>query len=543
MYPLAPYNLAQYLQEVSDYNSGDRKLHKTRTKTLLTALGCLSSALFYLHVTQVIKHKDIKPENVLVDRHGSMLLADFGISKKYQGDTATSGPTPFTEKYAAPEVAAQHNRDLSADVFSLGCVFLEMTTMILGESLKTLDKEVFDGTSGDSWPKKAYRECIPTVEIWMSHLKGISLREGSPWDGHPYSSLSESRASQYEQTAGKHSLQERYLDIILAMMSERPYERLSMQDLYHVFTEFAADCFECHDSVSFQSEWHNGSGTDAWTLESTACSAGKKYSFKEQQLDIHHLRANVPSAQVSQVVKRSRTGNSEDTAMIRKSKQVCGFTNRSAQQIIRQSDIGEVFIFYKSCPISSLVSETSNRQTSVASCGYVAKQCDRPSVAKDLASPQLVLDKHGGDDDSSEAETYYNDCDGEDLVADSASRKLWHRVESSVLALLERKYAEGLFNRCRSGESTSNRSTSNGPPSKRRPIGQGKLVALRRKGDHPDENDEEQDQYHEQDIEEKSDIPSQYRKLFACQYFQHDRDRCLNRSCSGPGWLALHRLK
>jgi serine/threonine protein kinase len=344
MYPLAPYNLAQYLREVSDYNSDDRKLHQTRTKTLLTALGCLSSALFYLHVTQVIKHKDIKPENILVDRHGSMLLADFGISKKYQGDTATSGPTAFTEKYAAPEVAAQHKRDLSADVFSLGCVFLEMATVILGESLKTLDKEVFDGPGGDSWPKKAYRYCLPMVEIWMSHLKSISLREGSPWDGRPYSSPSESRVSQYEQTVGKCSLQERHLDIILAMMSECPYERPSMQDLYHVFTEFAADCFECHDSVSFQSEWHSGSVTDTWSLESTACSVGKKSSFKEQQLDIHHPRTNVPSAQVNPGVKRFRTGNPEDTAMIRKSKQVCGFTNHSAQQIIGQSDIGEVFI-------------------------------------------------------------------------------------------------------------------------------------------------------------------------------------------------------
>jgi hypothetical protein len=190
-----------------------------------------------------------------------------------------------------------------------------------------------------------------------------------------------------------------------------------------------------------------------------------------------------------------------------------------------------------------LISEASKRQTSIASRGYVAKQCARPSVAKDLGSPQLVLDRHGADDDSSEAETYYSDCDDEDLVADSASGELWHRVKSLVFTLLEKKFAEGLFNSCGSGEFTANGSTSSGPPSKRRSIGQAKLVGLRLKGDHPDENDEEQDQDHEQDIEEKSDITSQSRKWFACQYFQHDRDRCPNRSCSGPGWFELHRLK
>src|SRR5947207_2166162 len=149
MYPLAPYNLAQYLQEVSDYKSEYGKLHQPRVKALLTALGCLSSALLYLHVSQNIKHNDIKPENILVDRHGSVLLADFGISKQYQGETVTWGPTAFTEKYAAPEVAAQGSRDLSADIFSLGCVFLEMVTVILSESLKSLHKEVFDRSDCD----------------------------------------------------------------------------------------------------------------------------------------------------------------------------------------------------------------------------------------------------------------------------------------------------------------------------------------------------------------------------------------------------------
>jgi hypothetical protein len=251
MYPLAPYNLAQYLEEVSDYNSKYGKLHQPRVKTLLTGLGCLSSALFYLHVRQNIKHKDIKPENILVDRHGSVLLADFGISKQYQGDTVTCGPTAFTEKYAAPEVAAQDSRDLSADIFSLGCVFLEMATVILGESLKSLHREVFDGSDGHQSSKQAYWHSLPKVRHWMCHLKEISPREESPWEDRSCSPPSESgRVSDYKHSLGKHSLREQHLDVILVMMSESPDKRPSIRDLYQHFKEFAVNCSECHDSVS-----------------------------------------------------------------------------------------------------------------------------------------------------------------------------------------------------------------------------------------------------------------------------------------------------
>jgi len=251
MYPLAPYNLAQYLEEVSDYNSEYGKLHQPRVKTLLTALGCLSSTLLYLHVKQNIKHKDIKPENILVDRHGSVLLADFGISKQYQGDTATRGPTAFTEKYAAPEVAAQDSRDLSADIFSLGCVFLEMATVILGESLKSLHTVVFEGSGGDQSSKQAYWHSLPKVRHWMCHLKEISPREESPWEDPSYSPPSESgRISDCKRSPSKHSLRKQHLDVILVMMSKSPDKRPSIRDLYQHFKEFAADCSECHDSVS-----------------------------------------------------------------------------------------------------------------------------------------------------------------------------------------------------------------------------------------------------------------------------------------------------
>jgi hypothetical protein len=237
--------------------------------------------------------------------------------------------------------------------------------------------------------------------------------------------------------------------------------------------------------------------------------------------------------------------------MITNRQQVSELTYHSAHQIIGQSDIGEAFtLCVVSHPISSLISATPNHrhpQTSLASCSYAANECDRLPTAKASSNPQPILDEHE-DDDLSEAETYYSDSEisgDEDLAADSTSDDLAARVKSLVFNLLESKYSEGLFNCCGSGASTTTRRegpVKNGPPSKRRSVGQGKSVPSPQDDD-PDDDGDESDERRGQNIKEKSNVPLQSRKWFACQFFQRHPNRCINRSCSGPGWSALHRLK
>ncbi|OCL12825.1 kinase-like protein, partial [Glonium stellatum] len=100
---------------------------------LRTYPACLCQALNYLHEVMKIKHKDIKPENILIDRHDSIIITDFGISTRHTDSTnpITYGPTGYTAKYGAPEVIDSQDevgvgRDYDVDTFSLGCVMLEM---------------------------------------------------------------------------------------------------------------------------------------------------------------------------------------------------------------------------------------------------------------------------------------------------------------------------------------------------------------------------------------------------------------------------------
>ncbi|KAJ8111650.1 hypothetical protein OPT61_g5809 [Boeremia exigua] len=102
--------------------------------TLRTFYGCLASALAYLHENR-IKHRDIKPHNILVYK-ASVLLTDFGLS--HESLDTTSGTSPGTDRYKSPEVAAFGERNSTTDVWSLGCVFLEMLAALNGYDIEWL---------------------------------------------------------------------------------------------------------------------------------------------------------------------------------------------------------------------------------------------------------------------------------------------------------------------------------------------------------------------------------------------------------------------
>lgn len=147
LYPVAEYNLEQFLATADDPYD-DYIIHGVHTHVegagilckriaLQNIFGCLADAVRYIH-TRAIKHMDIKPKNILIRAAGyyclpetplyTVFLADFGIARSYASvaHADTEGPTSFTRKYAAPEVVVQARRGLSADIFSLGCVFVEV---------------------------------------------------------------------------------------------------------------------------------------------------------------------------------------------------------------------------------------------------------------------------------------------------------------------------------------------------------------------------------------------------------------------------------
>ncbi|KAI2630488.1 mitogen-activated protein kinase [Xylaria nigripes] len=91
--------------------------------------------LSYLHNRDII-HRDIKGANILVDNKGTIKISDFGISKKIEASNILSGPNNNRNRpslqgsvfWMAPEVVKQTSYTRKADIWSLGCLVVEMMT-------------------------------------------------------------------------------------------------------------------------------------------------------------------------------------------------------------------------------------------------------------------------------------------------------------------------------------------------------------------------------------------------------------------------------
>ncbi|KAF2621390.1 kinase-like protein [Macroventuria anomochaeta] len=145
LYPVAEYNLESFLDILHEHvkQTGTAEAYsESHIFDMMTACRqfplCLANGIAYMH-SKFTKHMDIKPQNLLIKLHPQhadtyrIYVADFGISRSYRDLDAsnTDGPTSFTFKYAAPEVVAQEERGLAADIFSLGCVYYEILEALL----------------------------------------------------------------------------------------------------------------------------------------------------------------------------------------------------------------------------------------------------------------------------------------------------------------------------------------------------------------------------------------------------------------------------
>src|SRR4051812_9056981 len=118
------------------------------TIEIARALGCAHS--------NHIVHRDIKPQNVLLDEEGSAKVTDFGIARSLEEEGLTAdGRVLGTTDYVSPEQALGHDVDGQSDIYSLGIVLFEMLT----------GDVPFHGENQVSVAMKHVREDTPDVQV------------------------------------------------------------------------------------------------------------------------------------------------------------------------------------------------------------------------------------------------------------------------------------------------------------------------------------------------------------------------------------------
>ncbi|KAI9720669.1 MAG: hypothetical protein M1812_002849 [Candelaria pacifica] len=141
--------------------------------------SCLVNAIRYIH-ENTTRHMDIKPANILIKKRPTryskgrlyhLFIADFGLSSSYLSSdhSQTDAVIGRTPKYCAPEVYAYEKWGRPADVFSLGCVFAEMLTVLACRDL--LDFSDFRSSNGSE--NDSFHSNIPRVKEWLQKLHGF----------------------------------------------------------------------------------------------------------------------------------------------------------------------------------------------------------------------------------------------------------------------------------------------------------------------------------------------------------------------------------
>lgn len=100
----------------------------------------LNSGLVYCHSHRIL-HRDLKPQNLLIDKRNNLKLADFGLARAFGIPMRTYTHEVVTLWYRAPEVLlGSRHYSTAVDMWSVGCIFAEMA--LQGQPLFPGDSEI-----------------------------------------------------------------------------------------------------------------------------------------------------------------------------------------------------------------------------------------------------------------------------------------------------------------------------------------------------------------------------------------------------------------
>lgn len=154
-------DLKKYMESLPVADGGRGKALPEGTGANLYGLGLgdaiikkfmshLCEGIRYCHSHRIL-HRDLKPQNLLIDKEGNLKLADFGLARAFGVPLRTYTHEVVTLWYRSPEILLGGRQySTGVDMWSVGCIFAEMCTR----------KPLFPGDSEIDEIFKIFR-CVP----------------------------------------------------------------------------------------------------------------------------------------------------------------------------------------------------------------------------------------------------------------------------------------------------------------------------------------------------------------------------------------------
>jgi len=171
-------DLRRYMDRVG------KKMHRMLVKSYLQQL---LEGVGYCHSHRVL-HRDLKPQNLLIDQKGTLKLADFGLARAFGIPVRTYTHEIVTLWYRAPEILLGGKLySTPVDLWSVGCIFAEMAThtpLFPGDSEIDQLFQIFRvlGTPNDTvWPGvSTYKDYKSTFPRWQPQSLGAAVPDLDP---------------------------------------------------------------------------------------------------------------------------------------------------------------------------------------------------------------------------------------------------------------------------------------------------------------------------------------------------------------------------
>ncbi|SAL95362.1 hypothetical protein [Absidia glauca] len=172
----------------------------------------LISGLRYCHSHRIL-HRDLKPQNLLIDHTGKLKIADFGLSRAFGVPMRAYTHQVITLWYRAPEILlGSPHYSTAVDMWSVGCILAEMITL----------KPIFPGDSQIDELFKIFRLLgTPTEEVWPGVTTLPDFHETFP----PWQAVD--IKSKLTKVPRPVQLDDLAIDLIKSLLTYDPYHRIS----------------------------------------------------------------------------------------------------------------------------------------------------------------------------------------------------------------------------------------------------------------------------------------------------------------------------